>query len=372
MKLSRRHLLLGSLALPAFAAKPAGEQPNVVLVLGEGVGAWLLGCYGNKEIQTPRIDRLASIGTRFLNHFAGAPVPSAGRTALLTGRFSGDNPLDRFLASAGYITQSTNGAAEAVKFIGAQSPAKPFCLVAGFTPYQNEPPAKYLAMYAQSKFDTLAQEPPAKNAARNRDRMGPNLLANLRKMAAATSAFDEEVGSVFDAVAQKKLSEHTLFIFTAPSGSLFGAHGLWGDGEASDPINMFEEVVNTPMIWTWPGRVPPLAVRPEMVSALDLVPTLCVVTGADLPATDLPGRSYMLLGTGQPLPKKQPWKTTVFARYRNTAMARIERYKLVQRDDGKGPGELYDLKQDPKERVNQYGNLQFLTVRNTLAAELKK
>jgi arylsulfatase A-like enzyme len=67
-------------------------------------------------------------------------------------------------------------------------------------------------------------------------------------MAAATSAFDAEVGSVLDALAQKKLSEHTLFIFTAPSGSLLSAHGLWGDGEASDPINMFEEVVDTPMI----------------------------------------------------------------------------------------------------------------------------
>jgi hypothetical protein len=80
----------------------------------------------------------------------------------------------------------------------------------------------------------------------------------------------------------------------------------------------------------------------------------------------------MLLATGQPLPKKEPWKTTVFARYRNTAMARVERYKLIVREDGKGPGELYDTRQDPKERVNQYDNPQFLTVRNTLAAALKK
>jgi arylsulfatase A-like enzyme len=68
------------------------------------------------------------------------------------------------------------------------------------------------------------------------------------------------------------------------------------------------------------------------------------------------------------LPKKQPWKTTVFARYRNTAMARTDRYKLVWRDEGKGPGELYDDKQDPKERVNQYDNPQFMTVKASLRA----
>jgi hypothetical protein len=42
------------------------------------------------------------------------------------------------------------------------------------------------------------------------------------------------------------------------------------------------------------------------------------------------------------------------------------------RDEGKGPGELYDDKQDPKERTNQYDNPQFLTVRSSLMAELRK
>ena len=370
MTLSRRDLLWSSLALPVFAAKPAGEQPNIVLLLADGVGAWMLPCYGNKEIQVPQIDRLAATGTRFLNHYAAAPVPAAGRTALLTGRFSGDATLDKFLPAAGYACQTVTGGAAAVKFIETQSSDKPFCLVAGFAPYQSTPDAKYLAPYAKATFDTFAQEPPAKNAARNRERMGPALLENLRKAAAATTALDDEIGAISAALAQKRIAEHTLIIFTAPSGSLFGAHGLWGDGEASDPINMYDEVVNTPMIWSWPGRVPPMALRPEMISALDLVPTLCVLTGADLPARDLTGRSYMSLASGQPLPKKHPWKTTVVARYGNTAMARVDRYKLIVRDGGKGPGELYDDKQDPHERVNQYDNPQFVTVKTSLRAAL--
>src|SRR5262249_7747029 len=164
----------------------------------------LLGCYGNKEIHTPHIDHLANTGTRFLNHFAGAPVPSAGRTALLSGRFSGDNTIDKFLPAAGYTCQTTSGAADAVKFIASQPGAKPFLLVAGFSPYQSDPPARFLAAYAQSKFDTFPQEPLAKNAVRNREMFKPSLVPNLRKMAAATTAFDEEVGSVSDALAQRK------------------------------------------------------------------------------------------------------------------------------------------------------------------------
>src|ERR1017187_4589397 len=87
MKLSRRHFFLGSLALPALAdKKPLGEQPNVLLILVDGLPTWILGCYGNREVRTPNIDRLAQTGTRFLNHYACAPVADIARAALLTGR----------------------------------------------------------------------------------------------------------------------------------------------------------------------------------------------------------------------------------------------------------------------------------------------
>ena len=38
-----------------------GERPNVVLIMTDNHGAWTLGCYGNPEIRTPRIDRLARL-----------------------------------------------------------------------------------------------------------------------------------------------------------------------------------------------------------------------------------------------------------------------------------------------------------------------
>ena len=116
------------------------------------------------------------------------------------------------------------------------------------------------------------------------------------------------------------------------------------------------------------GHVPPTNTRPELVSAYDLLPTLCEVAGAPLPqGRNLCGRSYLPLALNQKLPKKEPWRNLVFGQYRNTEMARDNRYKLVMRDEGKGPGELYDLTVDPHEKVNQYGNPQYVNMRDRLA-----
>ena len=111
---------------------------------------------------------------------------------------------------------------------------------------------------------------------------------------------------------------------------------------------MYEEVVRVPMIWNWPGRAPVESVRNELVSFYDVVPSLCEVAGVAPPA-GLIGRSYTTLALGKRLPKKQPWRNLVFGQFRNARMARNSRYKLVLRDQGKGPNELYDLVVDPRE-----------------------
>jgi arylsulfatase A-like enzyme len=106
-------------------------------------------------------------------------------------------------------------------------------------------------------------------------------------------------------------------------------------------------------------------VRPELVSAYDFAPSICDLLGIAPPAANLCGRSYVLLAAGKPLPKKQPWRTVVYGHQQNTDMARGDRYKLVLH--GGGQGELYDLRQDPGEKINQYENQQFLTIRSTLS-----
>jgi len=389
MLVSRRNFFFGSLASPLLAAKkkgkPDGVRPNLLLILVDGLPAWMTGCYGNPDIRTPNIDRLSQTGTRFVNAFSPAPAPIPGRNACLTGRVARNpgapaaaSPLDQALTAAGYACQTAAGRSladstgAALQFLDRQAAGKPFgltVLYGGLEPPYDGTPQQFLDTYEGQRFENWAADPPARNAARNKEMFGAR-MANLRKAAAAVSARDAEAGKLMSKLFDKHLLNDTLIVFASTCGALLGRHGLWGDADASDPANMFEEVVNVPLIWTYPARVPPSTMQVGLVSAYDLLPTLCDFLSATPPAGVLQGRSYSLLATGRPFPKKQSWRATVFGHYRNVEMARVDRYKLVMRDEGKGPGELYDLRVDRAETVNRYDDPQFEDVKSSLAARL--
>jgi arylsulfatase A-like enzyme len=385
--ISRRHFFFGSLAgpilgLPALAAKKPAERPSVLLITVDDLPAWILGSYGNKEVRTPNLDRLAQMGTRFERHIVCVPAPGPSLAAILTGLTpmqlgggekapAGAASLDHLLGAAGYSCRAADPDG-AVKFLDAQTAGKPFFLRAHFgslRPSSGAAPQKYLDLYASANFESFGREAAARNAAQGRELLADR-VANQRKAAAAVTALDDQVQQVLARVAARRLTDTTLVIFTSTCGALLGRHGLWAAGDGSDPANMYRESVETPLIWVWPGQVPAQLTRPELVSSYDLLPSLCDLLSIAPPSGNLCGRSYVLLATGKPLPKKQPWRTTVFSQLRDTSMARVERYALTLRNQGKGPGELYDLKVDSGEISNQYDNPQFLTVRNQLASEV--
>jgi arylsulfatase A-like enzyme len=92
-------LLLASFAAPCFAdsdssapaltASTAPRRPNIILILADDLGYGDLGCYGQKEIQTPNLDKLAAEGTRFTAFYSGAALGAPSRAALLTGLHTG-------------------------------------------------------------------------------------------------------------------------------------------------------------------------------------------------------------------------------------------------------------------------------------------
>lgn len=373
MRLTRREVLLAA-ALPAFA-KTTPRRPNILLVVADDLGAWMLGCYGNQAIRTPAIDLLARSGTRFLYHMACAPTAEANRATLLTGRLphqqgSQDPGISDLLASAGYVCGSGN----ALEFLDSQKGNQPFFLAVNqlhLLAPNDKIPAKFREMYAQETFDSLGWEPVARNAARDQDLLA-NIVPNLRRCAAAITAFDGEIEPLVAKLDQRGLRENTLIVITGANGFLLGRHGLWSDGLASDPVNMYEEVMATPMIWNWRGQTPVEATRPELVSAYDFLPTLCELTGvAPPPGRNLPGRSYLPAVFNQPFPKKHPWRNLVFGEFRGNEMVRDTRYKMVLRNQGQGPNELFDLRADSREKINQYANPAFVTMRDRLSGELE-
>lgn len=78
--------------LPAFAASALAAdaaRPNIIYLMADDLGYADLGCYGQRKIQTPCIDRLATEGTRFTHVYAGAPVCAPSRCCLMTGMHTG-------------------------------------------------------------------------------------------------------------------------------------------------------------------------------------------------------------------------------------------------------------------------------------------
>ena len=63
----------------------AQERPNIVFILADDLGYGDLGCYGQKRISTPNIDRLATDGVRFTQFYAGSTVCAPSRCVLMTG-----------------------------------------------------------------------------------------------------------------------------------------------------------------------------------------------------------------------------------------------------------------------------------------------
>ncbi|MEJ2702798.1 MAG: arylsulfatase [Sedimentisphaerales bacterium] len=65
------------------------NKPNIVYILADDLGYAEVGCYGQKKIKTPNIDKLASQGMRFTQHYSGNPVCAPSRCTLMTGLHTG-------------------------------------------------------------------------------------------------------------------------------------------------------------------------------------------------------------------------------------------------------------------------------------------
>jgi arylsulfatase A-like enzyme len=90
--MTRRDVLKAStapflLALGSRFSGAAGPPPNILYIMADDLGYADLSCYGRRDYATPNIDRIAAGGMKFTQAYANAPVCSATRTALITGRY---------------------------------------------------------------------------------------------------------------------------------------------------------------------------------------------------------------------------------------------------------------------------------------------
>ena len=93
-RLNRRDFLrmsaAGAVLSGARAARGASSRkPNIIFIMADDLGWKELGCYGQKKIQTPHIDRMAAEGMRFTQYYAGSAVCAPSRCNLMTGKHGG-------------------------------------------------------------------------------------------------------------------------------------------------------------------------------------------------------------------------------------------------------------------------------------------
>ena len=101
MRIGALFLLLaaGCSSPPSTSRK---DPLNVVFILADDLGFGELGCYGQKKIRTPYLDRLAAQGMRFTRHCSGAPVCAPSRCVLMSGRHLGHVPIRGNKRAEGY------------------------------------------------------------------------------------------------------------------------------------------------------------------------------------------------------------------------------------------------------------------------------
>jgi arylsulfatase A-like enzyme len=76
------------------------DRPNVVLIMTDNHGAWTLGCYGNPDIRTPHVDRLAREGILFSRCYSSNAVCSPTRATWLTGLMPSQHGVHCFIAAS--------------------------------------------------------------------------------------------------------------------------------------------------------------------------------------------------------------------------------------------------------------------------------
>lgn len=417
------------------------EKPNVLFVLTDDQGCWSMGCAGNKEIDTPNLDRLAKTGLRLENFFCTSPVCSPARATLLTGRIPSQHGVHDWLAcgnttveleptGGGKFIEYLKGVPGYTDFLSAAGyqcglsgkwhlgdshhPQKgfdfwevhakggscyykapmvkkngelykasgyvtdvitenaltflenekitdnPFYLSVHYTaphsPWSRENHATeiYDQYYNHCAFESVPSDLtppvwvrhlsiPVKDAETRR--------AHLSGYYTAVKAMDSNVGRLIDWLETNGLRENTLIVFSADNGMNMGHHGVFGKGNATFPLNMFEESVKVPFLVSRPGYVEQGITRSQLLSQYDFMPTLLDYLNIANPEADhLPGKSFANVFTGDS-PSKEHDHIVVFDEYGPVRMIRTNKFKYIHRYPY-GPHELYDLKEDPREGHN--------------------
>ena len=170
---------------------------------------------------------------------------------------------------------------------------------------------------------------------------------------ACVQSIDDNVGRLLDFLKENGLDRNTIVVYTSDQGFFLGDHGLY------DKRFMYEESLRIPLLVRWPGVVAAGSHTDALVLNLDFSPTFLAAAGLPVPAA-MQGRSLVPLLRGA---TPRDWRDAIYYRYyhdpgdHNTRAhygVRTARHKLIYYWT-KQQWELFDLRADPQELRNLYG-----------------
>lgn len=286
-------LLSATLFIPPLnSATSADVRPNIVWIVCDDLGIEL-SCYGQNLVATPRVDELASQGSRFTRAFATSPVCSSSRSAFVTGMYQtaiGSHPhrpikikplpkdvlpIMSLFRSAGYHVSNQAGTPkrrpkvdlnfpETEKWFDSddwskRKPGQPF-----FAQIQiHEPHRPFVKDMQKGRADKIKLPPYYPDH--------PIARADWANYLATIEVMDQRVGSVLDRLKKENLEANTVVI-------LFGDHGR---PHVRGKQWLYDGGLHTPLIIRWPNKLKPKTVDPRMVSLIDLAATSLAIAGID-------------------------------------------------------------------------------------------
>ena len=412
---------------PAEQTGTAKASPNVVIFFTDDQGYGDLSSFGNPTIHTPNIDSLAAHGAKLSQFYVASPVCSPSRAALLTGCYpkrvgmhkhvifprtdyglhSDEVTIADMLKQQGYAT-----GAFGKWHLGHRPGLLP--LDQGFDHYYGVPYSNDMSQFHRkvgAKYDlhlplmrdgaVIEWEPDQRELTRNCTNAAlefidqakddpffvympysmPHIPIYTSEEFVGHSArgvygdvieeIDWSVGQVLARLEEHGLTQDTIVIFTTDNGPWLpykeygGSAGPLRGGKGSN----WEGGQRVPCVVRWPGRIPAGSHRREMLTTMDIFPTLAAWVGADAQSNGtIDGRDVgsLLQGAG---PTGFDPTTSPFVYYTsNGALAGIRRgpWKLLLES-----GELYNVEVDISEQWDKAEQSPDLVAElRALAAEL--
>lgn len=170
----------------------------------------------------------------------------------------------------------------------------------------------------------------------------------LRHYAASNGAADRDIGAVLNALDESGQADNTIVVYVSDHGDYCGAHGNLSKGVAP-----YEELLRVPLVLRWLGHSGAGSTSDELVTHMDILPTLADAAGIEIPG-EIDGRSVVPLLAG----KAPEWRDHVVITHHGNAYGLCTMRAVITPDYKYvywpyDTAELYDRQADPWEMVNR-------------------